>query len=60
MQGARVSGTLAGGLDVLASWGGTGGLVALEAGAARYPSGVSAGRRVTVPVDKNTDWPVPE
>jgi hypothetical protein len=47
---------LAGGLDVLASWGGTGGLVALEAGAARYPSGVSAGRRVTVPVDKNTDW----
>ncbi len=56
MKGARVSGTLAGGLDVLASWGGSGGLVALEAGAARYPSGVSAGRRVTVPVAENTDW----
>ena len=58
MTGTAVAGTPAPGLRTLADWGGAGALVTLDTGAALYPSGTAAGRRVMVPsgLATNTAW----
>jgi hypothetical protein len=59
MEGLTVSGTEAGGLQTLADWGSAGALVALETGAALDGGGTAPGRRVMLPIGRdssNFNW----